>query len=607
EDSRADPLFAQRLYQETEGNPFFIIETVRAVREAGWKLSYLGFQGEQRVPTGIQQVIEARLDRLSSESRELLGVAAVIGRAFTFSFLKSLNQVVEDQIINSLEEWVRRGLVQEQEGGYDFSHDKIRQVAYNNLSRARRQLHHRRIAHALERAVQEPESATLAHHYANSDQPLKALPYLTAAGEQALQARSYEEARQFGLQAVNLLGQMPGPRKRGERIDLNLQLAQAYAFTGDLQGAQEILNNTEELVARLDDERRQGEVFRRSAQIYWLQGQPEVAGDYARRTLRIAEELENTKMQHAALRMLGRVGIALSAFDDAVAHLRRYIHLQQRTQKPQVLPIVQGYLGVAYTRVGSWERGLGAAQQGLERALVQGSQQTIAFARMQLAFVHAEGRDWESCWEIIESIPDPATENRDLTQLGFMVLGLKGRTLAHLGRAIEGIRIIRSALTWSDQVEYRIFHYLPRFFLAECLLMVGDTQAAGIEARVALNQARAAGDRWAVANLMRLLAEISIRRPYPQWEQAEAHLVEARNIFRQVRARPDLARTYLALRKLYDRAGRIAWAVDCHFRAVTIFEELGMRREIRQARGKAAGERRGAVVIPNLQLKGPNS
>jgi hypothetical protein len=57
---------------------------------------------------------------------------------------------------------------------------------------------------------------------------------------------------------------------------------------------------------------------------------------------------------------------------------------------------------------------------------------------------------------------------------------------------------------------------------------------------------------------------------------------------------------------LYDRAGQIAWAVDCHFRATSIFDELGMDNELRFAQGQAARERRGAVVIPNLPLKGPN-
>jgi len=88
--------------------------------------------------------------------------------------------------------------------------------------------------------------------------------------------------------------------------------------------------------------------------------------------------------------------------------------------------------------------------------------------------------------------------------------------------------------------------------------------------------------------------------------EIENLLVESMRLLRQIRARADLARTYLSMRRLYDRAGQIAWAVDCHFRATTIFDELGMPEELRQAQGQAGGERRGAVVIPNLPLKGPN-
>ena len=69
----------------------------------------------------------------------------------------------------------------------------------------------------LEDAIPRADAGTLAYHYARSDQPLKTLPFLTQAGEQALRLRSYHEARQFGLQAINLLGQLPGPRQSGER------------------------------------------------------------------------------------------------------------------------------------------------------------------------------------------------------------------------------------------------------------------------------------------------------------------------------------------------------------------------------------------------------
>jgi len=602
-----DSLFIQRLYQETEGNPFFIIETVRAMQELGPGL-HAPAQATS-LPHSIQRVIEARLDRLSPPSREALASAAAIGRSFTFPLLQEINPAASEEIVSFIEEWVRRGLVFEGTQGYDFRHDKFRQVAYTGLGRARREYIHRRIADTLENAIPPADAATLAYHYARSDQPLKALPYLTQAGEQALRLRSYHEARQFGLQAVNLLGQMPGPRRRSERININLQLAQAYAFTGDLKRAIEILNETEHLADALGDNARLGQIFRRAAQFFWLRGQPETASDYARRTLRAAEELEDTNLLYAALRMLGRVSIALAAFDDAIAYLLRYVNLYEEPAQsgetahlPEDLPIVLGYLGVAYSRVGAWDRALGTAQRGLSMAQTDA---TTIFARMQLAMVQADNHNWEACLETLAPIPEPL-HAEEITPPLYMVISLRGYALAHNGEPRAGVQTIRAAVDWAEQTGHRVFHYLPRLFLAESLLLDGQIDRARAETRRALEETRQAGNRWATGVGLRLLADIGIHDAVPDWAQVEDNLIESMHLLRHIRARPDLARTYISLRRLYDRAGQAAWAVDCHFRATTIFDELGMTKELRQARGQAAGERRGAVVIPNLPLRGPN-
>lgn len=620
-----DALFITRLYRETEGNPFFVIETLRAMREAGHPPS-LTVDRSGRIqtfslPLSVQRVIEARLDRLSVESQELLATAAAIGRAFTFSLLTEIGQTSAEEAVQHIEEWLRRGLVREAANAYDFSHDKIRQVVYAGLSRARRQYIHHKIGEVFESAVPPADPATLAYHFARSDLPLKALPYLTKAGEQALQVRSYREARQFGLRAVSLLGRLPGPRLRSERVELNLQLAQAYAFTGDLPRALEILSETEHLALSLNDQEHLGEIFRRLSQIFWLRGQPEVAGEYARRALRAAEEQGKPVLVQAALRMMGRVGIALSAFDDAIAYLQRYTRLEDQVPRPPDLAIISGYLGIAYARVGSWRRALEAAQRGLALAEAEGSSQAIDFARMQLGFIHAEHYNWRECLQILDPIPNPLEVEPDptadarhrsaeskpaLTPFGFMLLGLRGRALAYVGQPEQAVELIKPALAWIEKSDYRVFHYLPRMFLAEASNIAHQPPLAVVEAKRALAEAREAGNRWAAGITLRILAECYSRLPEPDWTLIEDHLIESMNILRQVRARPDLARTYLALRRLYDRAGQIAWAVDCHFRATTIFEELGMHEEFRQAQGQAAGERKGAVVIPDMRLRGPN-
>jgi len=608
----SNTIFIQRLYQETEGNPFFIVETVRALQETG------GLQMPvplTKIPNSIQRVIEARLDRLNLDSREALACAASIGRSFTYPLLQEILRDTSENIIAYIEEWLQRGLVLEGKQGYDFRHDKFRQVAYAGLSRARREFIHGRIADVLEHAIPPADVTTLAYHYARSDQPLKALPYLTQAGEQALRLRSYHEARQFGLQAVNLLGQLPGPRQRSERIDINLQLAQAYAFTGDMKRAIEILNETEHLAVVLGDEARLGQIFRRAAQFFWLHGQPETASDYARRTLRVAEELEDMELLYASLRMLGRVSIALAAFDDAIAHLLRYVNMHDEIidtnpliRPPEDLPIVLGYLGVSYSRVGAWERAIAVSERGLSMAEASSGgnpDATTTFARMQLAMVQTVLHKWDECLNILSPVSEPH-ELEEVTPPLYMVMSLRGYALSQIGETSNGIQRIQSAVNWAEQAGHRVFHYLPRLYLAESLLLAGKIQPALKEVNTALSEAQHSGNRWAIGIALKLKADISTRLPHPKWTQVESDLIESMHTLRQIRARPDLARTYLSLRRLYDRAGQIAWAVDCHFRATSIFDELEMENELRFAQGQAARERQGAVVIPNLPLRGPN-
>ncbi|MCA9976588.1 MAG: AAA family ATPase, partial [Anaerolineales bacterium] len=275
-----DPVFLRRIYEETEGNPFFIIETIRAVREAGgdWTESVPTDASGKRpffaIPLQVQAVIEARLDKLSEASRAALGVAAAIGREFDFRLLQAVSQDDTETLLNALDEWLARGLVRETRDGYDFTHEKLSQVAYEQLSRARRQWIHGNIADFLAANQPDVNPAQLAHHYYLSSEPGRALPYLAQAGQRALSVRSYAEAREFGLRAIGLLGRAPrlGPDARAERIDLNLQLAQAYAFTGALPKALTMLQETERTAEALDDVGRLARIFRRSAQIFWLQG-----------------------------------------------------------------------------------------------------------------------------------------------------------------------------------------------------------------------------------------------------------------------------------------------------------------------------------------------
>lgn len=150
---QSDPL-VQRLHQETGGNPFCLIELVKALAESGLSPPF-GPEHLQKLPlpSTVQALIESRLDRLHPHRKLALGTAAAIGREFDFNLLAAVTQVDEDTLLDYLDEWLGRGLLVEQPSDcYDFSHTRVREVAYYSLSRPRRQRIHYRIARALERA-----------------------------------------------------------------------------------------------------------------------------------------------------------------------------------------------------------------------------------------------------------------------------------------------------------------------------------------------------------------------------------------------------------------------------------------------------------------------
>ncbi len=599
-----------RLYKETEGNPFFVIETVNAwLNTKNRKLSNTTSHPHTfSTPQSVKLAIETRLNRLNENDANLLSLAAAIGYTFNYRILAKASDLAEEAVMTALETWLSQALVVEATKGYDFCHEKIREVAYQKISRARRRVVHRQVAQAFEAYAGDTDlyhPARIAHHYGLSDHPNHALPYLIKAGEMALAVRSYHEAKEFGVQAMRLLRKTPPDNKthRQDKLDLNLQLATAYAFSGEIDRALPVLQEAERLAESIGDEARLGHIFHRSAQLLWLKNQCRPAESYARRLLRNAEEQNDNTLRYAALRMLGRLGIALSTYDDAIAYLLRYVKLDDSIHPPSDIPVIYGYLAVVYARVGAWQRAFDAAKRGTELADNGNSISARAVSMMNLAFIYAERQHWSSALTTVEAIA-PLCDHENFTAYCFMARAIKGRAMSHLGQADTGIGVLRQTLADADAEGYRVLTHLAHLFLAESYLQAGQSQKTLNQLDLAAPLIAEADDSWARAIALRLQAEAQSTLAAPDWSKIEAALITATNLLRQIRARPDLARTYLQLRRLYDRAGQSGWAIDCHFRATTIFEELDMIDELQLAQGDTIGNRQENALIDPTSFKG---
>jgi DNA-binding SARP family transcriptional activator/ATP/maltotriose-dependent transcriptional regulator MalT len=240
-----DPRIATTLYKETEGNPLFIVEIVRAGLTERQAAGEMTLQSGSMLPPTLQAAIGTRLEHLSPLAQEVLRVASVIGRAFTFSVLAQVSKEDEDDLVQALDElWQRRIIREQGVDAYDFSHDKLREVTYATMSGTRRRLLHRNIAHALEQLHSDAldrVSGEIAAHYEHTGLTEQAIVYYQQAGEAAVHVYAHTEALALFQRALALLERTsPGESQRVSQeiaARLHERMGDVLALTGQLEQA----------------------------------------------------------------------------------------------------------------------------------------------------------------------------------------------------------------------------------------------------------------------------------------------------------------------------------------------------------------------------------
>jgi DNA-binding SARP family transcriptional activator/tetratricopeptide (TPR) repeat protein len=209
----------EQFWRETEGNPLFVVEAARAgLAEGAASISL--------TPT-VQAVISARLAGLSPEARRLVEVAATIGRGFTVEVLTAATDIEEDALADTLDDLWRRQIIREQGAGYDFTHDKLREVAHASISPARRRRLHRVVGEVLTTLHADnlaPVSADLAAHYEQAGLVAEAVSAYRAAAARSMEVVSLDDAIASMRRALLLLEQIPAGRDRDE-TELELRIA----------------------------------------------------------------------------------------------------------------------------------------------------------------------------------------------------------------------------------------------------------------------------------------------------------------------------------------------------------------------------------------------
>ncbi len=230
------PGVREKIYEGTDGNPFFVVEVLRHLHEAGVA------EGQLAVPEGVKDVIARRLTRLGDDVNQTLRAASILGRNFDLATLGRISDLSESRLVDVLEEATRSHVLEEISGAYGeyaFSHALTRETVYGSISGHRRALLHRDAAGALEAAHAgdlEPRRSELAHHFECAGAPddlRRAIEHGTRAGEREVAQLAYEPAAVHFRRAAALLDGFAAPEHAAQHCDLVIAQGEAERQAGD--------------------------------------------------------------------------------------------------------------------------------------------------------------------------------------------------------------------------------------------------------------------------------------------------------------------------------------------------------------------------------------
>jgi DNA-binding NtrC family response regulator/tetratricopeptide (TPR) repeat protein len=598
----------QRLITWTEGNPFFLEESVRSLVETHVLTGEPGaYQLRQpalrlQVPATIQAVLAARIDRLPAEDKRLLQTAAVIGQEVPYIVL----QTIVAQPVTEL----RQGLARLQQGeflyecglftdlAYTFKHALTREVAYESLQQEHRRDIHACIVTAIE--TRFPEGLTeqverLAHHALQGEIWDKAVAYCRQAGTKAGARSAYREAVVYFDQALEALTHLPENRTMHEQaIDLRLDLRSVLNPLGEIGRIHDHLREAEILAKTLNDQRRLGEISDRLCQISWRLGDYEAALACGQRALAIGITRRDVRLQfntnlHLAstYRMLGDYGRAIACLRTNVVSLDGVLPPRRLGPGGDNSVVSRIRLSVCLAECGAFAEGSSHGEAGIRMAEVVDHPYSGAVACGDVGDLYLHQGDLPKAIAVLER----GMELCQMWQIHLLVPHVAlplGTAYAMSGRLAEALPLLERVVEQASSMG--IIPYVSKGLaaLSEVYLLAGRSDKARRLAQRALEIARHHNERGNQAWALRLLGDVAAHHDPPEIKPAEGYYRQALALAQELGMRPLQAHCQLSLGTLHAATGHQQQARAELTAAVELYRTMDMALWLPQAEAALA-------------------
>ncbi len=595
DDPSSEPL-KQLLIAHTEGNPFFLEESIQTLVETG---ALVGERGAYRlaktlptiqVPATVQAVLAARIDRLPFEEKRLLQCAAVIGKQVPFVLLQIIAELPEDGL--------RRGLIHLQtadflyetrllpELEYTFKHVLTYAVAYRSLLERHRRAYHAAVGIGLEKLFAgriDEVLELLAHHFGRSAEDEKAVDYAILAAEKAQHRWANTEALVHFDTALEHLKAMPDTgSNRLRRIDAVLKQAEVKVALGRHAEHIVALEGIHDVVESAADP------WRRATWYYWIGflhsfigSRPEVAIAYCSEASAIAEVGGFDEIRAFAEACLAQVYVFAGDLQGAVAVGERALATFEARRNIWWACRTLWQLSTAANALGEWKQSLEYCHRAVEHGQAVDDLRLKVVGWYRTGSTHIQRGDpktgLQCCEEALALSPIPYDTA--------MIKAIRGHGLVKVGEAAAGTAELAEAVAWFDRSHLRYTRSVFALRLAEAHLRQGERLRARAIFEEVLAASREAGYRHREGVAQRLLGEsLAVEDPVA----ASEHLESATRILQEVGARNEVAKALVAQADLCQAAGDEAAARDLFERALALFEALGTLEELSRVRAVLA-------------------
>jgi len=585
------------LMKRTEGNPFFLEESVRAVAETdvivGERGAYRAAMPSEsvRIPSTVHAVLAARIDRLPTEEKQLLATAAVIGKVVPFSLL----QAVCDQDELALRQGLSHLQVTEflyetalfPDLEYTFKHALTQEVAYGTLLNEQRRELHARILEAVERIYGDrlaEQIERLAHHAFWGEQWARAVGFLRQAGAKSAARSTYPEAVAYLEQSLVALGHLSETRESlQEGIDLHFSLRSALQALGEHERVFEHLREAETLASALGDQDRLGWASAYLSQYLWRMGDPAQAMVAGQRALAISSTLGDFALEVAANFFMGQGYFNVGDYRRAIEHCRRNVSVLEGervydrlglTGLPAVLS--RTWLAWSFAERGEFAEATVHAEEAVKIAEAVGHPYDVTAARLAFGHIQLLRGDLDQAIPTLESAVE-LCRSGGLAVIHPTTTALLGLAYALCGREAEALPMIEEGEAQAPESRIFIFDTSTATIASGTVyLLAGRIDEAAEMAKRAAELAVKRGFRGSEARASLLLGEICARRNPPNVSQAGDHYHRALALADELGMRPLVAHSHLVLGRIYRDLGSDENAENHLTRAAELFLAMDM-------------------------------